>query len=484
MNHLFTMKSGCFAFLLLFLSVEGLGQDNHYWSQQFGARASARSGAFVAGVDNNSAVFYNPAAIAFIEQASLSVNATLYKAQRTFIRNGIGDDLNLRSMSYNYYPQLISGMIKMKKQSKFSFAYILMTRHTSDIRFNTRLNELYDAVPSVEGMENFIGAFEYSNSFSEQWGGLGMAYRISESVSVGITPFVSYRYQAYRFSVYSRAIPVVDSSYYVGSFNNYDDILFVNWKMILKAGLNIRKENWSFGLTFTSPSINLYGDCDVQREVSVNNLGLGDPGGSTFNFLAIDRQPYLPIHMKSPWSVAFGMEHHKDATRIELSGEYFSRLKPYKMIKAEALPFVYPTQIFDEINLGELEFLSVYNYADPVFNIALAVEHQINPKLTYIGSFSTDFSMHRDDESFEEYAMSGGDWNLYHFASGISVTREKSRFTASLMYYFGFEKNISQLVNFSDPTEENLLLGIPSGIAQVSVHSLALVIGYTYFLKD
>ncbi len=469
----------------LFLLVSSLfSQDNHYWTQQFGARASARSGAFVAGVDNNSAVYYNPAAIAFIEQASLSVNATLYKAQRTFIRDGLGEDLNLRSMSYNYYPQLISGMIRLKEKSRFSFAYILMTRHSSDIRFNTRVNELYNAIPSVDGLENFIGAFEYNNNFSEQWGGLGIAYRLSESVSVGITPFVSYRNQAYRFSVYSRAIPVVDSSYYVASFNNYDDILFVNWKMILKAGLNIRKDHWKFGLTFTAPSINLYGDCDVQREFSVNNLGLGDPESGSFNFLAIDRQQYLPIHVKSPWSVAFGVEHQRNSTRIEISGEYFSRLKQYKMIKAEALPFVYPTEIFNEINLGELEFLSVYNYADPVFNIALAVEQEINSKITYIGSFSTDFSIHRDDESFEEYAISGGDWNLYHFASGISLTKEKSRFTATLMYYFGFEKNITQLVNFSDPTEDNLLLGIPSDDAQVSVHSLALAIGYTYFLKD
>ncbi|MDZ7742261.1 MAG: hypothetical protein U5Q03_11035 [Bacteroidota bacterium] len=471
-------------FVLVLFSAEVWCQDSHYWTQQFGARASARGGAFVAGADNNSAVFYNPAALAFIDQASLSVNATLYKAQRTFIRNGLGDDHNLRSMSYNYYPQLISGMIETGKQNKFSVAYILMTRHSNDIKFNTRVNMLYDVISSVEGRENFIGAFEYGNSFSEQWGGLGIAYRLSEDVSLGLTPFVSYRYQQYRFSVYSRAIPVVDSSYYVASFSNYDDILFVNWKLILKAGLKIQKEHWNFGLTLTAPSINLYGDCDVQREVTIENMRLDSPEEDFFDFLAIDRQPSLPIHMKSPFSVAFGVEHLGNKTRIEVSGEYYGRLKIYKMIRAEALPFIYPTEIFDEIDLGELEFLSVYDYADPVFNVAVAIEQKISQKLTYIGSFRTDFTMHRNDSKLEEFSLYGGDWNLFHLASGLSFTKEKSRFTATLMYYFGFEKNIEQLVNFSEPKEEFSFLGIPGDNAEISVHSLGLAVGYTYFFND
>ncbi len=100
-----------------------------------------------------------------------------------------------------------------------------MTRHTSDIKFNTRVNMLCDVISSVEGEENFIGAFEYANSFSEQWGGVGIAYKLNENLSIGISPFVSYRYQQYRFDVYSRAIPVIDSNYYVASFSNYDDIL-------------------------------------------------------------------------------------------------------------------------------------------------------------------------------------------------------------------------------------------------------------------
>jgi hypothetical protein len=115
---------------------------------------------------------------------------------------------------------------------------------------------------------------------------LGIAYQLSDDISIGVTPFISYRNQNYRFAVYSRAIPIVDSSYYVASFSNYDDILFINWKLIMKFGLNIRKENWKYGLTVTAPSINLYGDCDVQREMSVNNIRQDGPDEELFNFLA------------------------------------------------------------------------------------------------------------------------------------------------------------------------------------------------------
>jgi len=103
--------------LFIICHADIFSQDNHYWTQQFGARASARGGAFVAGADKNTAVYYNPAALCLINQSSLCVNATLYKTQRTFIKKGIGDNINLRSMSYNYYPQGISGMPESKKKN-------------------------------------------------------------------------------------------------------------------------------------------------------------------------------------------------------------------------------------------------------------------------------------------------------------------------------------------------------------------------------
>ena len=40
-------------------------QDDHYWAQQFGATGTLMGGAMVGGVNDNSAVFYNPAAFVY-----------------------------------------------------------------------------------------------------------------------------------------------------------------------------------------------------------------------------------------------------------------------------------------------------------------------------------------------------------------------------------------------------------------------------------
>ena len=65
---------------ILFISVFPVFcQDYHYWSEQFGAESHLMGGAVVAGVRDNSAIFYNPGAVGFIEGNSVSVNANIYK---------------------------------------------------------------------------------------------------------------------------------------------------------------------------------------------------------------------------------------------------------------------------------------------------------------------------------------------------------------------------------------------------------------------
>jgi len=86
-------------FLIVFLlqAIIASGQDDHYWSQQFGATNTSMGGAVVGGVRDNSAIYYNPGAQSFIENPSLSVDANLYKYDKIFIRNGAGQNVNLNS---------------------------------------------------------------------------------------------------------------------------------------------------------------------------------------------------------------------------------------------------------------------------------------------------------------------------------------------------------------------------------------------------
>ena len=91
-------------------------QDTHYWTNQFGARASFLGGAVIAGCDDNSAVFYNPANLAFIKQSTVSLNTSVYKYEDIFIGNGGGTDVDLKSQRISLYQQMVSGLLSKNPQ--------------------------------------------------------------------------------------------------------------------------------------------------------------------------------------------------------------------------------------------------------------------------------------------------------------------------------------------------------------------------------
>jgi hypothetical protein len=65
--------------LLGFLMVSFLwSQDNHHWFQTYGAHNGALGGNVVAGVRDNSALYYNPGAIGFNPLANVSIGGTVY----------------------------------------------------------------------------------------------------------------------------------------------------------------------------------------------------------------------------------------------------------------------------------------------------------------------------------------------------------------------------------------------------------------------
>ena len=104
-------------FLMLFLGgwVPIQAQINHYQSNQIGARSTMLGGAVVGYVRDNSAVYYNPSGLAYVNNSSLSVIADAVSLEYMYQHHGAGPDIGLRSLTAEATPQIFSGILKSKK---------------------------------------------------------------------------------------------------------------------------------------------------------------------------------------------------------------------------------------------------------------------------------------------------------------------------------------------------------------------------------
>jgi hypothetical protein len=454
------------------------GQDDHYWSQQYGAESTLLGGAMVGGANDNSAVYYNPGALAFITNPSLSIDANVYRMDKTLINDGAGNGVNLNSAQISIYPQIISGMIKLLKNERFRFSYTLLTRNHNNILMNARYtgkasgNDPDNPVPSAT---TFVGAYDYVNQLDEQWLGIGAGYSASEKLGIGATLFGIYRGQTYQLTNYVREVNYIDP-YYTYSTETIDEaVKYTTVGLLAKAGLSYLSGRWKFGATITTPSIGLYGSGSIQRENS--NIVVSDNvDDMKDNFLIMDSKSNVKAKYKHPLSFAVGLDYKSPKTRFVVSAEYFSHINAYHLLEPESEPFIYPTSYFDSASVKPLidSYLHVQNASRPVLNAGIGFSQLIWKQLTLLIGAYTDFSSYDKPTETDELLHGSGTWNIYHFSAGGSYHKEKHTVTLGFSYAVTPSQDIPPyaIINQSPELTSEALL---------SAKSYSIVLGYTYY---
>jgi hypothetical protein len=462
----------CLAFLIL-VSLTSIieAQDDHYWAQQYGAVSTLMGGSMVGGVTDNSAVYYNPGALAFISNPSLSVDANVYKMDKIRISDGAGKDLNLNSAQLSVYPQIIAGMISMFKNSKFRFSYTFLTRNHGNVLMNAR----YTSQADPAQLTSYVGVFDYVNQLNEQWFGMGIGYPLSDKLGIGATFLSSYRGQTYQLTNYVQEVEYADPDHIFRTQTNDEAIKYSTFKLLVKFGLAYNIHPWKFGVTVTTPSVGLYGKGSVQRQNSVIAIS-ENPADMADNFLIMDRKTDVPAHYKHPLSIAFGVDYETDKTRIAISAEYFFNIATYPVMKPKAEPFLYPPTYVDSADVKQQieHYLNVENAARPVLNVGIGLSQVIYREFSLLMGACTDFSSYSKKDNTDDLMHGFENFDIYHVSTGLSYHKQKQ--TVSLGFTYAFTANHKvppyTVINQDPVNSQNALL---------SSHSFSVVMGYTYY---
>jgi hypothetical protein len=94
-----------FTLIIMMVSMLCKAQESNYANQEVSAISTMLGGAVTAGVTDNSAIYYNPGALVFVENTNLSIETGTIFAGSLRIKNGAGTDLNIKSSFFDLIPE-------------------------------------------------------------------------------------------------------------------------------------------------------------------------------------------------------------------------------------------------------------------------------------------------------------------------------------------------------------------------------------------
>jgi len=436
------VTAGC----VLFVPGGARAQDAHYWTGQYGPRASLLGGAVIGSIDDVSGTFYNPGSLALAESLPFALSTSVYEYENVVLEDGAGRGVDLATTRTGLRPSLIAGTITSEFLGSDVLAYSLLTRSSTTSDVGAQIIASGADLPSGLSLEHLAGIARIESRSSDLWAGLSYSHAFSSSFGAGLTWYGAQRSQRRRREGIATSI-ATDGSASVNidmAGGSYSTV-----RTLAKLGGYFASGPISAGVTVTTPSLHIAGS----GEFGVN-AAIITPDTTV---LIADLQTDLSAKFKSPLSVGLGFGWQIGNVRINASGEWFDAIDPYVVMEGEDFIAQEPVQV------GRLD---VVQAVDHVFNWAVGAGYSLSESITGFGSFATDYAGVTDD--IERADLSIQPFDLYSAFLGTEFIVTRARVTLGVGYGWG-----------SEPADRITdLIGDEDIEAQYVYHRLRLLLGF------
>lgn len=280
-------------------------QGLHYRTIPIGERAIGLGGAYTGIADDPSAMYYNPAGAVKGGRFQLLGSLSSFVYTRQTIENGFSSRIteeDFVSDSTSTLPHFVGTVVKFGKEAFGDRRYSLgfSSLQVQRERFNVGFSDL---------QEDGSADLRLSNDYQMRWWGFAFAMQATESVSVGLSAFLSYQTYGHDSDLGLALGGTLDPlGFRVGgdSATSTSGIGISSWGLVFRLGALYRiNPKWQIGLMFQPPGAPLKERARLFRRVVATQQDasayfLYDEGG-------LDAQ--LPI----PFELRAGAEHRLDS---------------------------------------------------------------------------------------------------------------------------------------------------------------------------
>jgi hypothetical protein len=395
------------AVLAAFLIAAGpaAAQDAHYWNYNYGPEGTLTEGTVVGGVNDLSAVYYNPAALALADNPRFVVNLTSIEFARLDAPNAAGPSLDFESTIFDVVPAMIAGRIGSGDgNSRFAIAFLARQDLDWDLGYS-------EAQVSAASPDAYAGFGRVRQRVIEYWVAPSWSYRVGDRFSFGVSPFFAYRAQRSRRSLTTEQVSAgVSQSLFVGRENEYNHV-----RALAKLGVAWRPGSLELGATMTTPGFKLWSNGKAVFNATV-------AGAAEFPFLAASRQDGLESTYHSPLSVAGGATWRGERTAVHATVEWFGAVEPYEILVPD------PAEVAGSTATVDLTFTGA---GESVVNFGVGAERALSERLTLYGGVA------RNASSWRPEAETIASWDLIDATLGVTLMTSRWRLGFGVGYAWG-----------------------------------------------